>query len=246
MRAMWEWPRLFVRALVLLLVAATTVIAQSHHAGVRGAVRDATGVMVSVEVVLLNEETTVERATITNASGEYAFPGVAPGSYTIRGVAAGFKTFESRGIRIGTQDSLTLDLVLEIGEFRETVAVVGLTPVIERASASIGAVLERATLEALPNPGRNPFVLATTLPTVLPTGNPQFTRMQDQNNASMVSVAGGPRRANTYLLDGVPVETSSTALPSSPPSNPSKRSGCRRPPTTPSLGARAVASSIRP
>jgi hypothetical protein len=31
-------------------------------------------------------------------------------------------------------------------------------------------------------------------------------RMQDQNQASMLGVAGGPRRANSFKLDGVPIE----------------------------------------
>jgi len=197
--------RIAVRVLALLLGAGSSVIAQSYLAAVRGAVRDATGVMVSVDVVLLNEDTTVARATITNASGEYAFPSVAPGMYTVRAAAAGFRTFESRGIRIGTQDYLTLDVVMELGEVRESVVVTGGTPVIEHTNASVSAILDRAALESLPNAGRNPFVLATTAPTVLPTGSPQFVRIQDQNQASMLSVAGGPRRGNNYQLDGVPI-----------------------------------------
>ena len=131
--------RAVIRVLALLVAASTSVIAQSYLAGVRGAVRDATGVMVSVEVVLRNEDTLVARATLTNASGEYAFPSVAPGLYTIRAAAAGFRTFESRGIRIGTQDYLTLDLVLELGEVRESIVVTGGTPVIEHTNASVSA-----------------------------------------------------------------------------------------------------------
>jgi hypothetical protein len=45
--------------------------------------------------------------------------------YTLRASLAGFKTFESRGIRVGTQEFLTLDLALEAGEVRETITVTG-------------------------------------------------------------------------------------------------------------------------
>jgi hypothetical protein len=38
-----------------------------------------------------------------------------------------------------------------------------------------------------------------------PVGIPFFTRMQDQNASSLLSIAGAPPRANTYLLDGVPI-----------------------------------------
>jgi hypothetical protein len=197
-----------VAPLLALFVATATVDAraQTYQGSLRGSVHDATGVVPGVDVSLVNEETNATRITISNGAGEYALPNVLPGTYTIRAALAGFKTIESRGIRIGTQDSLTLDFVLEIGEVRETVVVLGATQVIERASASVGAVLDRATLEMLPNPGRNPFVLSTVTASVMPTGSPQFVRMQDQNQASMLSVAGGPRRANSHLLDGVPVD----------------------------------------
>ena len=35
-------------------------------------------------------------------------------------------------------------------------------------------MLDQASLETLPNPGRNPFVLSRIAPTVIPTGSPQF------------------------------------------------------------------------
>ena len=179
--------------------------AQTHQGGVRGAVRDADGVAPGASVILVNEETAVERATTTNAAGEYAFPNVAPAIYTLRATLAGFKTFESRGIRVGTQEFLTLDVRLDVGEVREAITVTGASPVIDTTTASVGNLLDRRTLETLPNVGRNPFVISTITPNVIPTGVPQFTRMQDQNATAMLSLGGGPRRANNFLLDGVPI-----------------------------------------
>ena len=46
-------------------------------------------------------------------------------------------------------------------------------------------------------------MISTITPNVIPTGVPQFTRMQDQNATAMLSLGGGPRRANNFLLDGV-------------------------------------------
>ena len=37
------------------------------------------------------------------------------------------------------------------------------------------------------------------------SGDPQFVRYQDQTNASYLSLGGGPRRGNGYLLEGVPI-----------------------------------------
>ena len=37
------------------------------------------------------------------------------------------------------------------------------------------------------------------------SGDSQFNRQQDQTNASLLSLGGGTRRGNNYLLDGVPI-----------------------------------------
>ncbi len=48
-------------------------------------------------------------------------------------------------------------------------------------------------------------MISVIAPNVIPTGVPQFVRMQDQNATAMLSLGGGPRRANNFLLDGVPI-----------------------------------------
>ena len=196
------------QTLIVGLVAALTcgsASAQSFTGGVRGAVKDANGVIPGVAVQLINEATTVARETTSNASGEYNFPAVAPGTYTIKAALAGFKTYESKGVRVGTQQFLTLDLTLEVGTLQETVTVTGAAPLIETSNASTGGTLDREVLETLPAPGRNAFLVGVTIPTVMTAGDPQFNRQQDQTNASRVSMGGGGMRANNYLLDGVPI-----------------------------------------
>ena len=71
--------RLGVCVFLLLTLATYDGAAQTYQGGVRGAVRDAGGVVPGADVALVNEETAVERTTISNAVGEYAFPNVAPG-----------------------------------------------------------------------------------------------------------------------------------------------------------------------
>ena len=110
-----------------------------------------------------------------------------------------------RRIRIGTQQFITLDLTMEIGAIAENVTVTGQSPIIETSNASQGTVLDSAALQSLPSPGRSAFMIGTTVPTVIPTGDTQFNRQQDQTNASLLSLGGGTRRGNSYTLDGVPI-----------------------------------------
>jgi hypothetical protein len=83
--------------LILVALLPAGVSGQTFYGGVRGAVRDATGVVVGVPVSLANESTSVVSDTVTNTAGEYVFANIPPGSYTLTAALSGFKTFERRG-----------------------------------------------------------------------------------------------------------------------------------------------------
>ena len=190
---------------LLVMAGAASAGAQQFTGGVRGAVRDANGVIPGVAVTLTNEATNIARDTVTNDVGQYNFPAVTPGTYTLKTTLTGYKTHESKGLVVATQQFITLDVVLEVGALEESITVTGQSPLIDTSTASTGGVLDREALESLPAPGRNAFLIGVTVPTVMATGDPQFNRQQDQSNASIVSLGGGGMRANNYLLDGVPI-----------------------------------------
>jgi trimeric autotransporter adhesin len=190
---------------VLLLGSAVDAHAQTFQGGLRGAVKDAQGVIPGVTVTLTNAATGVSRDTVTNDSGEFSFPALDPGNYDVKAAVTGFKTFERRGIRIATQTFVTLDITMEVGTLEETITVTADAPLIETSNASHADVLDAKTLETLPSVGRNVFLMAVTVPTVQSTGDTHWNRMQDQSGASTLSMGGGGVRANNYLLDGFPI-----------------------------------------
>src|SRR5262249_19640083 len=104
---------------VLLCLSAAAAGAQQFTGGVRGAVRDANGVIPGVTVTLTNEATNISRETVTNDVGQYNFPAVPPGTYTLTTKLTGYKTYESKGLSVGTQQFLTLDVTLEVGALEE-------------------------------------------------------------------------------------------------------------------------------
>lgn len=202
----WRWLFVFGCLLVVMSAFAVTVYGQNYQGGLRGAVRDATGAVVpGVEMTLLNELSNTTRNSITNNEGEYSFANVLPGTYTLIAVKSGYKKYESKGIRIGVQDFITLDVPLEVGQTTETITITGEAPILENSNPSVASTLDKPALENLPTPARNVFFLSIITPNVVPSGDPQFVRQQDQTNSTLLSLGGGPRRANNYTLDGVPI-----------------------------------------
>src|SRR5215813_14523634 len=193
---------------LLLVIAASAVAAQgqSYQGGLRGAVHDSSGAVVpGVELTLTNEETNAARSAVTNGEGEYAFANVLPGLYTLTASKGGYKKYEHKAIRISTQEFITLDVKLEVGQTTESITISGEPAVLESSNPSIATTLETRALQDLPTPARNVFFLSVATPSVVPTGDPQFVRQQDQTNSSLLSLGGGPRRANNYTVDGVPI-----------------------------------------
>lgn len=192
--------------LSLATLTAALTFAQSFQGGIRGAVTDAGGgAMPTAKVTLIDEATALARSALSNAAGEYVFNAVNPATYTITAEAPGFKKFERKGVIVSTQQFVTLDVKLEVGQVTESVMVTAETPLLETSNASQGQAIDHQKLIDLPNLGRNPFMMSRLAQTVQQVGNPAYNRMQDQSGSSQISINGGPVRGNNYLLDGVPI-----------------------------------------
>ena len=190
----------------LLLVGSISAAgAQSFLGGIRGAVKDANGVIPGAQVVLTEQQTGATRTVETNDVGEYVFSALPAGTYTVRATLTGFKTFQQTDLRVGTQQFLTLDITLDVGTLEETITVTGQSALVETSNASTGTLLNTETMATLPSQARTAFMMGTTVPTVIPSGDAQYNRQQDQTNVALMSLGGGTRRGNNYTLDGVPI-----------------------------------------
>ena len=75
------------KLLVIGLMVAMTgsfAAAQTFTGGLRGAVKDANGVIPGVTVQLINDATGATREAVSNESGEYSFGAVPPGTYSVK------------------------------------------------------------------------------------------------------------------------------------------------------------------
>src|SRR6266540_1444142 len=123
-----------VLGVLLMCAAAPLALAQQFTGGVRGAVRDANGVIPGVSVTLTNEATNISRDVVTNEVGQYNFSAVLPGTYALKGQITGYKSYESKGLNVGTQQFITLDITLGVGAIEESITVTGQSPIIDTST----------------------------------------------------------------------------------------------------------------
>ena len=191
----------------LFLLISVPLFAQSYHGEVRGLITDPSQAVISgAKVTLIDEARHVTRAAVSDGAGIYIFSRVDPASYKVSVEGAGFKRFERGGIEVGTQQSVTVDVSLEVGDISQTVEVSAGTPLLDTTNGSTSTALEEQKLLDLPTStgnGRNQYTVINISQNVLPVI--RGSGFIDQSDTSTVSIAGSPESTNQYLIDGVPI-----------------------------------------
>jgi trimeric autotransporter adhesin len=185
----------------------STLFAQSYQAEVRGLVTDASHAAISGAKVTLTDETKqVVRSTVSDAAGQYIFNQVDPAGYRVSVEATGFKHFERSAIAVGTQQSITVDVSLEVGDASQTVLVSAAEPLLDKTNGSTSTSLDGQQISDLPSStsdGRNEYTVISVSQNVIPVI--PSTGFLDQSDVSTISIAGSPESTNLFLIDGVPI-----------------------------------------
>ncbi len=153
----------------------------------------------------MNEATDFERSTGSNEEGLFSFPRVEPGVYSVIADMNAFKPLSHIGVAVGTQQSVAVEIEMSLGAVTEVVQVSEQVQVLASSSASGGTVLDTRKIADRPDSWGNPSVMAAVPPGVVPSGNPQFSRIEDQFGSSMIVIAGGPPVGKTYYPDEIPM-----------------------------------------
>ncbi|HOM98980.1 MAG TPA: TonB-dependent receptor [Acidobacteriota bacterium] len=141
------------------------IYGQTPEATLTGVVRDATGgVIPAAEATLTNQETGLQRLTLSDDEGRYLFRTLTPGTYTLKVTAVGFKTHTMPDIRLAVSQSARLDINLDVGETSQEVTVTGAAPLLQSEGAAVGSVISETQLTELPLNGRSFVGLAVLAP----------------------------------------------------------------------------------
>ncbi|HZE25924.1 MAG TPA: carboxypeptidase regulatory-like domain-containing protein [Terriglobales bacterium] len=183
------------------LVCSTSSIAQGTGGRILGRVADPTGALLAgVKVTVTNEATGVAQGAITNESGDYAFLQVAVGAYRVEFDQAGFKKNLQRGVTVDLNQVVTLNMMMQIGEAKETVEVTSEAPLVDTTSTQLGAIMDQRQVSTLPLNSRDTYQLLQLQPGVQGVGGSDL--FYGSNQAGAVSVNGGRGRSNNFNVNG--------------------------------------------
>jgi carboxypeptidase family protein len=109
---------------VLIGLCDSAARGQSTFGSIIGSAIDLTGAVVpGVRVTLINLATNEQRSTLTDAGGVYQFLNLPPASYRLQAELRGFKRFVRESILVEVQQTVQIQLSMQLGEVTETVEV---------------------------------------------------------------------------------------------------------------------------
>src|SRR5579859_6934441 len=175
----------------------------SNSAIILGTINDKAGAVVpDATVGLMNTATNETKTTTTNAAGEYVFPNVPPGTYTLKISKTGFATTTFANIKADVTKSYTYNATLEVSSGKEVIEVTAQAQAeLQTVDAVVGNVVGESELMRLPTLGRDSRELLTL--------QPMSTPFESSNGGGFGNnggtIAGARSDQNVFNLDGIDI-----------------------------------------
>jgi Carboxypeptidase regulatory-like domain/TonB dependent receptor-like, beta-barrel len=176
-----------------LAMAALPCLAQDRGT-ILGRVTDpSNAVIAGAAITVTNQDNGLKIETSTNDAGNYTVRGLAFGRYEVTCEAKGFRKYVGKDNTVDLAQTLTMDIVLQLGAVDQTVEVSGAAPLIESSTSDLGTVVDQKQVADLPlsvsGNMRNPESFVFLAPGV--TGD-----------AANTEINGSQDRAKEVLFDG--------------------------------------------
>jgi len=161
-----------IAALTFALACAAAVPAWAQGGGasstgtIQGRVSDAQGaVLPGVTVTATSPSMLGQQTTVSSETGNYRFPAIPPGTYTVTYELAGFNTLRREGVQISLGFTANLNVELTLATLQETVTVTGESPIIDTSTTRVQQNFKLENLQSIPN-GRDMWSLLAVTPSI--------------------------------------------------------------------------------
>ena len=189
---------------LLVIGFSHALLGQAVNATLLGTVTDASGATVSQARVTVTETSTGEiQESTSNESGNYTFPDLVPGPYTVTVEAKGFKKETRENIDLESNSSTRVDISLVPGNVSETVLVSTAPPLLQTDRADISTKIESEDLVDMAlGTNRNFQSMLNTVPGAAP-GVYEHSQFFNAASSIQTEMNGLPLMGNLYQIEGI-------------------------------------------
>jgi hypothetical protein len=177
----------------------------------QGTVHDSAGAAIAgAHVSAIQTATGIERAAVTDSEGRYRIIVNAPGSYTIKVTADGFRETQSKEIAVTSGRVVAMDYALQPSGVTEQVTVTATNPpLVDTTRTVTGDTITRRELDELPIVNRDPLQLVFLLGGV---AEAPLTTADLADEGRGASVSKAPEEAGIFSLTGAPATSNNLTI----------------------------------
>ncbi|NOT46410.1 MAG: TonB-dependent receptor [Acidobacteria bacterium] len=192
--------------LVLVLALSLTILGQTNRGGISGTVTDSNGAIVPGAKVTVTNIGTNQATTVTASnSGNFTVSSLEPVEYSVLAEASNFKKSIVEKIKVDTATLMTVNIVLEVGNFAETVNISADAALINTETGTTTQTISEIQLRELPLNNRSVLDLAVTAPNVSGDAGSEDAEVTSGQPVPgyNLSLNGGRPGGTSILADGV-------------------------------------------
>ena len=177
-----------------------------EDASIQGTVSDSSGAAIpGVAIQVKNLETGALRNLLTDEAGYFDAASLPVGRYAIKAEKSGFRGVEKTGISLVLGQRETVDVVLQVGDVRQTVQVESAPTAVMISTEDVSGLVGEKQVKDLPLNGRSYDQLITLNPGIVNYTSQRAGGIGTSNSVvgNMFSASGRRPQENLYLLNGV-------------------------------------------
>jgi hypothetical protein len=181
--------------LLAMLLFTTYAGAQNFRGGINGVVTDQGGAAIPGAQVQITEDATgVTHTSVSSSAGDYSFPDLPLGLYTVSATSSGFETLKVEKVQVSAGTTYSLPIKLAVASQATTVEVNAAGVALDTTSTVQTTVLPTTTIQDTPMNGRD-FTQFMQL-------TPGFAGYSAGGGAGIASVNGTRSNSVNWQIEG--------------------------------------------
>jgi hypothetical protein len=161
-------------------------------------------VVPGVKVMVRSHATGVERIAQTDGAGVYQVAALPSGAYRVEVRSTGFQTQVVERLIVEVGRTVVQDFHLSVGDIFQEVFVISGATQIERASTSVGQVIDQRTVQEIPLNGRYFLDLGLLIPGSVTPPPGAFSAAPFRGQGALaINTAGAREETVNYMINGI-------------------------------------------